>query len=141
MSQDSTGTSYAQQPSFLIPAESQTHPPIGQLQQPVRQLQFSPQSLSVPSVPGVQPPVPVNMVDMLIASSYGIPKPALPKFDSGKESDFALLKMALDSLIGGSAHLTEQFKYQVLLDRLMLPSAYKLAQAYMHDPTQYTTAL
>ncbi|KAL1250707.1 hypothetical protein QQF64_018503 [Cirrhinus molitorella] len=140
-SQDSTETSYAQPPTFSVPAESKPHPPAGQLYQPVRQLQFSSQPLSVPSVSGVQPPTPINMMDMLIASSYGIPKPALPKFDSGKESDFALLKMALDSLIGGHAHLTEQFKYQVLLDRLKLPSAYKLAQAYMHDPTPYTTAL
>ncbi|XP_026095552.1 uncharacterized protein LOC113067383 [Carassius auratus] len=145
MSQDSARTSYAQQPTFLVPADTQPHPPTGQFQQPVRQLQFSPQPLLAPTVPCVQPhsqpQTPVNMMDMLIASSYGIPKPALPKFDRGKESDFALLKMALDSLLGGHAHLTEQFKYQVLLDRLKLPSAYKLAQAYMHDPTPYTRAL
>ncbi|XP_019218180.1 uncharacterized protein LOC109203254 [Oreochromis niloticus] len=82
-----------------------------------------------------------NLMELLIASSYGIPKPALPSFASGKESDFALLKMALDSLLGSHTHLTEQFKYQILLEQLKLPSAYKLAQAYMHDPLPYTTAL
>ncbi|XP_022540035.2 uncharacterized protein LOC111195821 [Astyanax mexicanus] len=82
-----------------------------------------------------------SLMDLLIATSYGIPKPSLPTFSSGKESDFALLKMGLDSLMGAHSHLTETFKYQVLLDHLKLPSAYKLAQAYMYDPTPYTTAL
>lgn len=82
-----------------------------------------------------------NMVELLIATSYGIPKPAPPYFTSGKESDFALLKMALDSLLSGHTHLTEQFKYQVLLEHLQPLSAHKLAQAYMHNHRPYTTAL
>lgn len=31
-------------------------------------------------------------LEMLAASSYGVPKPAIPYFDTGQESDFALLK-------------------------------------------------
>ncbi|XP_005167247.1 uncharacterized protein [Danio rerio] len=139
VSPDSTATSYAQPPHQSISVPSQ--PTINQSQNPVRQQQLSSQPLPRLNVPSVQPPAPANVMDMLIANSYGIPKPALPTFESGRESDFALLKMALDSLIGCHAHLTEQFKYQVLLDRIRLPSAYKLAQAYMHDPTPYTTAL
>ena len=53
----------------------------------------------------------------------------------------ALLKLALDSLISNHTYLSEEHKYQVLLNHLKLPSAYKLAQAYMHDPKPYTAAL
>lgn len=67
--------------------------------------------------------------------------PTLPRFTSGKESDFALLKMSLDNLLNTHAHLTKQFKYQVLLDHLKLPSGYKLPKAFMHDPRPYTSAL
>lgn len=74
----------------------------------------------------------------LIASSYGIPKPMIPFFESGKESDFALLKMALDHLLNSHPHLHEQYKYQVLLGHL---SALQLAKAYMHDPRPYTMAM
>lgn len=49
--------------------------------------------------------------------------------------------MALNNLLNTHAHFTEQFKYQVLLDHLKLPSAYKLAQAYMYHPKPYTSAL
>ncbi|KAK7916727.1 hypothetical protein WMY93_012488 [Mugilogobius chulae] len=91
--------------------------------------------------PGFRATPSTDLMELLVATSYGLPKPALPHFTSGKESDFALLKMALDNLLNSHAHLTEQFKYQVLLDHLKLPSAYKLAQAYMHDPRPYTSAL
>lgn len=52
---------------------------------------------------------------MAIASSYGIPKPKLINFTTGKESDFALLKKGLNSLLGHHLHLTEDYKFQVLL--------------------------
>ncbi|XP_025763702.1 uncharacterized protein LOC109202593 [Oreochromis niloticus] len=65
----------------------------------------------------------------------------IPSFESGRESDFALLKMALDNLLNSHPHLNEQYKYQVLLGHLQLPSAIQLAKAYMHDPTPYTTAM
>lgn len=65
----------------------------------------------------------------------------LPVFESGRESDFALLKMALDSLLNNHSHLSEQYKYQVLLSHLKLPSALQLAKAYMHHPSPYTAAL
>ncbi len=78
---------------------------------------------------------------MLAASAYGIPKPVIPSFESGCESDFALLKMALDNLMNNQQQLSEQYKYQVLLGHLKLPSAIQLAMAYMHDPRPYTAAL
>ncbi len=65
----------------------------------------------------------------------------IPCFESGKESDFALLKMALDNLLNNHLHLNEQYKYQVLLGHLKLQSALQLAKAYMHDPRPYTTAM
>ncbi|XP_073731871.1 uncharacterized protein [Misgurnus anguillicaudatus] len=88
-------------------------------------------------------PTPVQSpgMEMLAASAYGIPKPAIPYFDTGQESDFALLKMALDNVMNNQLHLSEHYKYQVLLSHLKLPSALQLAKAYMHDPRPYTTAL
>lgn len=50
-------------------------------------------------------------------------------FESGRESDFALLKMALDNLLNSHKHLSEQYKYQVLLSHLK------------HHPSPYTAAL
>ncbi|XP_069378750.1 uncharacterized protein [Paralichthys olivaceus] len=85
-----------------------------------------------------QPP---NVMDLVLASAYGIPKPSLPVFKSGRESDFALLKMALDNLLDNHTHLTEQFKYQVLLEHLKHPGAHKLARSCMHDMRPYSTAL
>lgn len=76
-----------------------------------------------------------------ITTSNDIPKPVIPCFESDKESDFALLKMALDNLLNNHLHLNEQYKYQVLLGHLKLPSALKLAKAYMHNPRPYTTAM
>ncbi|KAG1952188.1 hypothetical protein F2P79_010147, partial [Pimephales promelas] len=80
-------------------------------------------------------------METLIATSYGIPKPTLPFFESGKESDFALLKMALDNLMNSHPHLSEHYKYQVLLGQLKLQSALQLAKSYMYDPAPYTAAL
>ncbi|XP_058625394.1 uncharacterized protein LOC131536472 [Onychostoma macrolepis] len=80
-------------------------------------------------------------LEMLAASAYGVPKPAIPFFDTGRESDFALLKMALDNVMNNQPHLSEHYKYQVLLSHLKLPSALQLAKAYMYDPRPYTTAL
>ena len=53
-----------------------------------------------------------NAIDLVITSAYGIPKHSLPLFKSGRESDFALLKMALDNLLENHPHLIEQYKYQ-----------------------------
>ncbi|KAI7812768.1 hypothetical protein IRJ41_008898 [Triplophysa rosa] len=86
-------------------------------------------------VPQAQPPG----LEMLAASAYG--KPVIPTFETGRESDFALLKMALDNIMNNQQHPSEQYKYQVLLGHLKLPSALKLAKAYMHDPLPYTAAL
>lgn len=80
-------------------------------------------------------------ISPFIATSYGIPKPMIPCFESGKENDFALLKMALDNLLNSHLHLNEQYKYQVLLGHLKLPSVLQLAKANMHDLRPYTTAM
>ncbi|XP_076135495.1 uncharacterized protein LOC143118304 [Alosa pseudoharengus] len=80
-------------------------------------------------------------MELLVATAFGIPKPRLPYFESGKESDFVLLNMALENLLDIHAHLSEQYKFQVLMDHLRLPSAYKLAKSYMHASTPYTSAL
>ncbi|KAL1267170.1 hypothetical protein QQF64_002845 [Cirrhinus molitorella] len=93
------------------------------------------QAVSYPSP--AQPPG----LEMLAASAYGVPKPAIPYFDTGRESDFALLKMALDNVMNNQPHLSEHYKYQVLLSHLKLLSAFQLAKAYMYDPGPYTTAL
>lgn len=65
----------------------------------------------------------------------------LSVFERDRESDFTLLKMGLDNLMGSSGHLNEQCEYQILLGHLKLPSALQLAKAYMYDPQPYTAAL
>ncbi|KAL4009372.1 hypothetical protein ACER0C_003224 [Sarotherodon galilaeus] len=82
-----------------------------------------------------------NLMEMMVASSYGIPKPKLVIFRSGRESDFALLKKGLDSTLGPHSHLGEDYKYQVLLDHLEHPSALQVAKRYIHDRTPYTSAM
>lgn len=51
------------------------------------------------------------------------------------------LKMGLENIIGSSGHLNEQYKYQVFLGHLKLPSALHLAKAYMYDPKPYIAEL
>ncbi|KAL0199202.1 hypothetical protein M9458_007742, partial [Cirrhinus mrigala] len=82
-----------------------------------------------------------GLMEMAIASSCGIPKPRLTVFSSGKESDFLMLKKGLDSILGPHRHLTEDYKYQVLLDHLQLPSAYQVAKRYVNSPYPYTNAM
>ncbi len=101
-----------------------------------------PQSYSVPFYSTVQPAVQVpSIVEMAIASSYGIPKPKLINFTTGKESDFAMLKKGLDGVLGPHLHLTEDYKFQVLLDHLKLPAAFQIAKRYMYHPRPYTQAM
>lgn len=95
-----------------------------------------PAETPVPAAPWIYPGI-----ETLIANSHGIPKLTLPPFESGKESDFALLKMGLDNSMNNHPYLSEHYKYQVLLSQLKLPSALQLAKSYMYDPTPYTTAL
>lgn len=76
-----------------------------------------------------------------MAVPYGIPQAMLPVFERDRESEFALLKMALDNLVGSNGYLSEQYKYQLLLSRLKLPGALHLAKAYMYDDRPYTSAL
>lgn len=74
-----------------------------------------------------------SVMDLSIASAYGIPRASLPVFKSGQESDFAPLKIALDNLLDNHPHLTEQFKYHILLEHLQHPGANKLARSSMHN--------
>lgn len=76
---------------------------------------------------------PHTVMDLVMASAYGIPKPSLPVYKSGQESDFALFKLALDNLLDNHPHLTEQYKYKILLEHLQHPGAHKLARSCMHD--------
>lgn len=103
-----------------------------------------------PVIPRGETPLPVpsrgpnreaDMMELLVASAYGIPKPRLPYFDSGRESDFVLLDMALGNLVSVHTHLSEHFKFQILLDHIKLPSAYKLAKSHMYAKDPYTAAL
>lgn len=86
-------------------------------------------------------PAPPPITDQLIASSYGMLKPSLSYFESGRESDFAIFKMALYDLLSSHRHLNELYKYKVLLAHLKLQSAVLLANAYMHDQLPYISAL
>lgn len=52
-----------------------------------------------------------------------------------------MLKRGLDSVLGPHRHLTEDYKYQVLLDHLKLPNAYQVAKRYFNDTTPYTSAM
>lgn len=61
-------------------------------------------------------------------------------FESGNESYFALLKFALDNLLSNHSHLSEQYKYNVLLSPLTLPSAQQLAKSYMYHSRPYSAA-
>lgn len=135
-------TSYTVQPTVIPPVTAHAR----LLQPPITShppLVLQPTSLSY-----VQPPPfmhnshPAHMgTELLFASAYGIPQPKLPVFESGNESDFALLKLALDNLLTNHNHLSEQYKYHVLLSHLKLPSAQQLAKAYMYHPRPYSAAL
>lgn len=85
--------------------------------------------------------IPQPGTELLMAAAYGIPWLTLPVFESGSESDFALLKLALDNLLSHHTHVSEQYKYQVLLSHLKFASVQQLAKAYMHHPQPYTAAL
>ncbi len=94
---------------------------------------------SVPFSPTVYSPQPSP--ELLFASAYGIPRPTLPVFESGAESDFALFKLAFDNLLSNHHHISEQYKYHVLLSHLKLSSAHQLAKSFMYHPQPYTAAL
>ncbi len=94
---------------------------------------------SVPFGPTVYSPQPSP--ELLFASAYGIPRPTLPVFESGVESDFALFKLAFDNLLSNHHHISEQYKYHVLLSHLKLSSAHQLAKSFMYHPQPYTAAL
>ncbi|KAL1273037.1 hypothetical protein QQF64_028899 [Cirrhinus molitorella] len=121
-------------PPVTTPARSVTNPQAS-VQQPTASSHAQPPPFlhdSYPAHPGTE---------LLFASAYGIPQPKLPVFESGNESDFALLKLALDNLLTNHRHLSEQYKYHVLLSHLKLPSAQQLAKAYMYHPRPYSAAL
>ena len=52
-----------------------------------------------------------------------------------------MLKKGLNSVLDPHRHLTEEYKYQVLLDHLQLHSAYQMAKQYGNGPTQYTKSM
>ncbi|XP_073718868.1 uncharacterized protein [Misgurnus anguillicaudatus] len=107
---------------------------------PGQPLPMQPAVHYAPSMPLADPTV-LGILEMAIASSFGIPKPKLTPFSSGKESDFIMMKKGLDSVLGPHKHLSEDYKYQVLLELLKLPNAYQVAKRYVNDPTPYTSAI
>ncbi len=66
---------------------------------------------------------PLPGAELLLATALEIPRPSLPVFESGWESD----------VLGSNVHLSEQYKYQVLIGHIKPPSALQLAKVYMHD--------
>lgn len=78
---------------------------------------------------------------MVIESSFGIPKPKLTMFNSGKEIDFPLQKKGLDSVLEPHRHLSEDYKYQVLPDHLRFPAALQIAKRFINSAQPYTTAM
>ncbi|KAK7933404.1 hypothetical protein WMY93_004300 [Mugilogobius chulae] len=154
------------QPPVLLPMPPPGPPPLGQPVSQPYSTQVLPPTLSSPYMyqdPAyMQPPVSThsaapqnapqfssflpaaqrpNLMEMAISSSYGIPKPKLVSFTSGKESDFLLLKKGLDGVLGPHPHLSEDYKFQVLLDHLKFPAAFQIAKRYVHDPIPYTKAM
>ncbi|XP_073789840.1 uncharacterized protein [Danio rerio] len=131
---------YVMQQSFIPPVSTHGY----QQQPPITSQQAS---APPPNVRSAQPhsfmPLPHTYpgTELLFASAYGIPQPKLPVFESGNESDFALLKLALDNLLSNHSYLSEQYKYHVLLSHLKLPSAQQLAKAYMYHSHPYSAAL
>ena len=117
-----------------------TAPRPARSQRPSDPVREKPAPLSLPN-PTERVSEGASIMELLVATAFGVPKPRLPYFESGKESDFVLLNMALENLLDIHAHLSEQYKFQVLMDHLRLPSAYKLAKSYMHASTPYTSAL
>lgn len=103
--------------SFTMPPQAVTVAP------PPPAVQYTHRSIPTATPVQTAPPWTYPGMETLIATSYGIPKPTLPFFESGRESDFALLKMALDNLMNSHPHLSEHYKYQVLLSQLKLQSA------------------
>lgn len=85
-----------------------------------------------PSRSAFDHPVQATMCRASALNSSGPPQPQVTEVSlSVKEGDFALLKMTLDHPLNSHLHLTEQYKYQVLLGHLKLQKALQLAKAYM----------
>ncbi|KAL0184291.1 hypothetical protein M9458_019987, partial [Cirrhinus mrigala] len=132
-----TTVTYHQLPAVSVPPSVVPPPGPIALGAPVHpqshQVLYSPTSMAFPPhAPVPSPALPTQAaicipqaqlpgLEMLAASAYGIPKPVIPTFETGRKSDFALLKMALDNLMNYQQHLSEPYKYQVLLDHLKLP--------------------
>ena len=93
-------------------------------------------------IPDTVPTAPTpNWIDIILASYQGVPKPSLPKFVNGTLREFAHLKMGLDNLMNIYPHITEQYKYQVLLDHLGFTKSVKLASSFMYSSTPYSQAI
>nr|XP_043883741.1 uncharacterized protein LOC122770735 [Solea senegalensis]XP_043883742.1 uncharacterized protein LOC122770735 [Solea senegalensis] len=132
-SQSAYNTSRHWQPP---PPQQYPYPPAQYPAPPVQH--YYPQHPTAPVRPPDNTP---GVLEMVIASSYGIPKPRLTVFSSGRESDFLLLKKGLDSILGPHRHLSEDYKYQVLLDHLRFPAALQIAKRFINSATPYTTAM
>lgn len=70
---------------------------------------------------------------------YRGPHPTIPKFINPDPTEFARLRIALENLL--PVNTTELFKYQVLVDHLMLEEARLIADAYLNSRTPYTDTM
>ena len=70
-----------------------------------------------------------------------VPVLALPKLTTDSEREFTDLKMALDNLLNPHTELTENYKFRVLMDHLILDKSRLIAQACRHYAEPYTAAM
>lgn len=97
----------------------------GQVAQPISQTQSFPAThqrvIASSNTPGCLHPYPLPPIpqagylpqpetELLMATAYGIPRPMLPVFESGT------------NLLSHHTHITEQYKYQLLLSYLNSPA-------------------
>lgn len=70
-----------------------------------------------------------------------VPVPELPKLVHDSEREFTDLKMALDHLLDPHTELSEQYKYRVLMEHLVLDEAKLISQSCRHYAQPYTAAM
>ncbi|KAL0151615.1 hypothetical protein M9458_051478 [Cirrhinus mrigala] len=115
---------------------------------------YAPQSLMQPSVQNRYPltvaptmphmAAPARPAYQLVPPApllQPVPVPSLPKLVNDSEREFTDLKIALDSLLNPRTDLTEQYKYRVLMEQLVLDEAKLIAQACRHHPAPYSAAM
>lgn len=73
-----------------------------------------------------------NIADLVITSTYGIPRPLLPVFRNGLEIDFALMNMALDNLLDN---------HSLSLNRISIRSSWSMLNTQEHTNWQHPVCM